>query len=136
MEKEIFFFNLFFLKCSDIFTITSKKPVIYFVSESADNSEQNSMRWIFLSRWRLRVPNFRTAPYVTRRQKCEGGGKGRESLRLLAYKVLRNSSCINLAHCIYKERRINRNEMLSKLYCRSYTNLILNHSISHPFYLF
>ena len=78
----------------------------YFVSKCAGISEQNSMRWIFLLGWGLRVPNFRTITYVTLEQKSGGGrGEGRESSTLWACKVIRNSNfnCKNLAYFIYEQ---------------------------------
>ena len=129
--------NVFYciLKSIDIFTITSQKPAMYLVSKCADIFEQNSMRWIFLSRWGSKVPNFRTTTYVTLQQKSKRGGEGGGSLHLLACKVLRNSSCINLAYVIYKQRRISRNALLTKLHCRSYTSIIFKHLFFLHFYL-
>ena len=78
----------------------------------------------------LKVPNFRTITYVTLQQKSEGGGEGGGSLSLLACKVLRNFSCINLTYYIYKQRKNSRNALLINLHCRSYASLILKHIFS------
>ena len=132
MKKELKknFYSI--LTSIGIFTITSQKPT---VSQCADISEQNNMRLIFLSRTGSRVPNFRAITYVTLQQRSKGGGEGGGSLPLLACKVLRNSSCINLAYIIYKQRRISRNALLTKLHCRSYTSMILKHLFFPHFYL-
>ena len=94
-----------------------------------DISEQNSMRWIFLSWGGLRVSNFRTITYVTFEEKREWEREGGESLPLLASKVIRNcnSNSINLAYFIYKQCRISRNALFTKVHCRSYTSLILKY---------
>ena len=80
MKKELIFLNCI-LKSTDIFTITSQIPVIYFFSKYTDFPEQKRMRWIFVAQWGSRVPNFRTITYVTLQLKSDGEGK-RESLYL------------------------------------------------------
>ena len=73
----------------------------YFVSKCAGISEQNSMRWIFLSGWGLRVPNFRTITYVTLEQKSgEGGEEKGEKVQL--FELVKLSETLTLIAKIWR----------------------------------